>query len=680
MGERVMVEYAQPNTHHSFHIGHARNAILGESVARLAEFAGFETIRASYPGDIGLGVITILWAYERFYRGQEPTGLHERGQWLLDIYAEATALLTEKEGETAEEKKRREQFESERREMYRRWDAGDPELIKLWRRTRQWSLEELDDILRLLDIKIDVFFFESEVDKPSKAIVEELIARGIAEDERPQGGPVIVKIDERLGLKKEKYRVAVILRSDGTTLYATKDLALAKVKFEKYNVDRSVYVVDVRQSLHFQQVFKILELWGFPQARNCYHLAYGFVTLPEGAMSARKGNVVFFKDVADEAHRRVQAVIAEKNPSLNPEERQQVARAVGLGAIAYAKNELEQTKLAVRSAQAEEKAANAGADLGRKNNAERDQHAAELGQRAAEAKMAFLKAKRAWLKRHIRFTEHNIYAAEARYHLEKAKVASAKNIRPSGFQLANFEKQARQRSEAMQRARLAADDEKKRAEGKRQDWNKKEQEYMTAKGIKGVALYPAAPASFVSRTPIRTPDDLKGKKFRVLATPIESAMMAAMGATGVPMPWGDTLPALQQGAVDGVEAGLTVLVIFKYFDVVKWHTNTDHYIIHSTAIVSKKWLDGLPAELQKAVVEEGPAVHAELLPWTKNFYEEGVKLWKDKTKEGWIELTAEQRAAFRARMQGVDEKVAAQVPGVKEWLDLLRAKSKQYAR
>ncbi|HKZ55882.1 MAG TPA: arginine--tRNA ligase [Anaerolineales bacterium] len=344
MGERVMVEYAQPNTHHSFHIGHARNAILGESVARLAEFAGFETIRASYPGDIGLGVITILWAYERFYRGQEPTGLHERGQWLLKIYAEATTLLTEKEGETAEEKKRREQFESERREMYRRWDAGDAELIELWRRTRQWSLEELDDILRMLNIKIDVFFFESEVDKPSKAIVEELIARGIAEDERPHGGPVIVKIDERLGLKKEKYRVAVILRSDGTTLYATKDLALAKVKFEKYNVDRSVYVVDVRQSLHFQQVFKILELWGFPQARNCYHLAYGFVTLPEGAMSARTGNVVFFKDVADEAHRRVQAVIAEKNPSLNPEERGQVARAVGLGAIAYAMLSVDNTK------------------------------------------------------------------------------------------------------------------------------------------------------------------------------------------------------------------------------------------------------------------------------------------------------------------------------------------------
>jgi len=98
--ERVMVEYAQPNTHHSFHIGHYRNTILGESLARMMEFAGFETIRASYPGDLGLGVITVLWAYEKFYKGKEPSDIHERGQWLLKIYAEATNLLTEKENET----------------------------------------------------------------------------------------------------------------------------------------------------------------------------------------------------------------------------------------------------------------------------------------------------------------------------------------------------------------------------------------------------------------------------------------------------------------------------------------------------------------------------------------------------------------------------------------------------
>jgi arginyl-tRNA synthetase len=334
-GERVMVEYAQPNTHHSFHIGHARNALLGEALARIVEFAGFDTIRATYPGDIGLGVITVLWAYDKFYRGQEPEGVHERGQWLLKIYAEATSLLTAKEDETPEGKAQREAYDAERREMFRKWDAGDPQVRELWSITRQWSLDELKDILNTLDIHMDVWFFESEVDEPAKAIVDELIARGIADDERPNGGAVIVKIDEKLGLKKEKYRTNVILRNDGTTLYLTKDLALAKVKFEQYHVVRSIYVIDVRQSLHLQQAFAILRLMGFPQAEKCYHLGYGFVSLPDGAIAARHGRVVLFKDVLDEAERRVLAVIAEKNPDLPETERGPVARMVGLGALIY---------------------------------------------------------------------------------------------------------------------------------------------------------------------------------------------------------------------------------------------------------------------------------------------------------------------------------------------------------
>jgi arginyl-tRNA synthetase len=334
--ERVMVEFAQPNTHHSFHIGHARNAILGESLSRIVEFAGFETIRATYPGDIGLGVITVVWAYNKFFKGQEPRDVHERGQWLLKIYVEATSLLEPKENETSEEKSQREAYDAERREMYRKWDAGDPAVRALWLETREWSLEEFREILSMLDIEMDEWFFESEVDEPSKAIVNELVERGIAEDERAQGGPVIVKIDEKLGLGKEKYRTAVILRSDNTSLYLTKDLALAKVKFEQFKVDRSIYVVDNRQSLHFQQAFKILELWGFPQAEKCFHLAYGFVSLPEGAMSARRGRVALFKDVADEAERRALAAMTDRTPEMSNSMRIQTAQQIGLGALAYA--------------------------------------------------------------------------------------------------------------------------------------------------------------------------------------------------------------------------------------------------------------------------------------------------------------------------------------------------------
>jgi arginyl-tRNA synthetase len=333
--ERVMVEYCQPNTHHSFHIGHARNAILGESLARLVEFAGFETIRATYPGDIGLGVITVLWAYDKFYRGQEPEGVHLRGQWLLKVYIEATSLLEPKENETPDERRQREAYDAERREMLRKWDAGDPGVHELWRVTREWSLEELRAVMEMLGIRMDVWFFESEVDRLTKDIVSDLIEEGIADDERPDNGPVLVKIDEKLGLDKEKYRTVVLLRNDGTALYPARDLALAKIKFEQYQVDRSVYVIDVRQSLNMQQVFKILEIWGFKQAEKCFHLGYGFVSLPEGAMSARKGRVVLFKDVADEANRRVLEVIAEKNPEMPAEQRHRVATQIGLGALVY---------------------------------------------------------------------------------------------------------------------------------------------------------------------------------------------------------------------------------------------------------------------------------------------------------------------------------------------------------
>jgi arginyl-tRNA synthetase len=333
--ERVMVEYAQPNMLHSFHIGHSRTTLLGESLARIAEFAGFDTIRATYPGDMGLGVITVMWAYDKFHKGKEPEGVHERGQWLLKIYVEATALLEKKDNETPEETARREAYDTERREMLRKWEAHDPYVRELWTTLREWALEEFRDVLHMMDVHMDVWFYESEANELGKEIVEELIAKGIAEDERPNGGPVIVKIDEKLGLTKEKYRTMVILRSDGSALYSTNDLALAKQKFEKYHVDRSIYVVDFRQELHFQQVFKILEIWGFPQAVKCYHLSYGFVTLPEGAMSARRGRVVLFKEVYDEAVRRVLAVESERSGNVPEEERLKIAEQIGMGALTY---------------------------------------------------------------------------------------------------------------------------------------------------------------------------------------------------------------------------------------------------------------------------------------------------------------------------------------------------------
>ncbi len=154
----------------------------------------------------------------------------------------------------------------------------------------------------ILGIRFDRYYFNSEEEQPGKQVVEELIRGGIAMDERPTG-PVIVKLDELLGLKQEKYRVLVVLRSDNTALYATEDLALAIRKFSDYpDLVKSIYVVDVRQSLHFTQVFKTLEIAGYPWAERCMHIPYEVVSLPGNVvMASREGTIVLLEDLIREA-------------------------------------------------------------------------------------------------------------------------------------------------------------------------------------------------------------------------------------------------------------------------------------------------------------------------------------------------------------------------------------------
>ncbi len=331
--ERVMVEFSQPNTHKAFHVGHLRSAILGDVISRLLDFSGYSVIRANYPGDIGLHVIKWLWCYMNFHRGEKPT--RDITRWMGDLYAEANRRLEENPA-----------LESEVRALYARWDQRDPEVVKLWEETRQWSLDGFEEIYRQLDIHFDVYYFNSQVEHPGKEIVNELIAKGIAVDERPEG-PVVVKLDELLGLKNEKYRVLVVLRSDNTALYATEDLALAKKKFTDYpDLSRSYYVVDVRQSLHFQQVFKTLELAGYEWATRCQHIPYELVILPGNVvMASREGTVVLLEDLIREAIARALTVVREKNPDLSEETKQKIAEAVGIGAIKYPMLARENTKV-----------------------------------------------------------------------------------------------------------------------------------------------------------------------------------------------------------------------------------------------------------------------------------------------------------------------------------------------
>ncbi|MDQ4099506.1 MAG: arginine--tRNA ligase [Chloroflexota bacterium] len=224
-------------------------------------------------------------------------------------------------------------WEAEVKETFQRWERKDSDFVALWEETRAWSVADLTRIFDEFGAVFDVWFWESEVEDAGRAIVRDLLERGIAEIS--EGLPV-VKIDEKLGLEQETYRTMPILRSDGTTLYSTKDLALTQQKFVEYDIDRAIWVVDVRQSLYFDQISKILELAGFEKAANNLHLGYEFVVLPTGVISSRKGNAPMLEDVRDEMLRRARAVIEEKNPELPTETRQQVAWEVGIGALKYA--------------------------------------------------------------------------------------------------------------------------------------------------------------------------------------------------------------------------------------------------------------------------------------------------------------------------------------------------------
>ncbi len=329
--QTVMVEYSNPNTHKPLHVGHLRNVILGGSVCNILEASGKKVVRANYIGDIGLHVIKWMCNYEMYHAGERPG--EDKMRWMADLYSEADRRFHEQEG-----------FEEIVRAYFARWDEGDERIHDLWLQTRQWSMDGFAQVYELLGEHFDRIYFESDVEDSGKVLVDQLIQDGLATDGRPEN-PVIVDLDSLLGTKEE-YRVAVVLRSDGTSLYATKELPLAIMKFDEYALDESIYVIDVRQSLHMKQMQKILELMGYPWAKNMHHLAYEIVNLPGNViMSSRDGTVVLLDDLVREATQRALEVVREKNPELDEDTMMDVAQKVALGAIKYPMISRENTKI-----------------------------------------------------------------------------------------------------------------------------------------------------------------------------------------------------------------------------------------------------------------------------------------------------------------------------------------------
>ena len=330
-GKKVMVEYSQPNTHKGFHVGHLRNVALGDALARIMAYNGHEVIPANYIGDVGTHIARCLWFHQQHRHelegGAEPPPADPpalRGEWLGMLYTAATQRIEEAAGHSPE---LRAQYLGEVSEVLQALESGKGEAYALWRETRQWSLDAFEEIYRWLGARFDHVFYESEMEKPGRQAVEDGLARG-----------VFIHSEGAVGVELEAHGLGflLVLKGDGTTLYATKDLALAEAKFERFGIEESIYVVGAEQTLHFRQVFKTLELLGYPQAANCHHLAYGLVTLPEGKMSSRAGNVILFSRLRSEMHGYIMRNYLEAHRGdWSDEEIEETARRIAVAAIRY---------------------------------------------------------------------------------------------------------------------------------------------------------------------------------------------------------------------------------------------------------------------------------------------------------------------------------------------------------
>jgi arginyl-tRNA synthetase len=314
-------------------VGHMRNLCLGDAIVRLLRADGCDVVAANYLGDVGAHIAKCLWWYLDVLdeAGRTPPD-HARGEWLGELYSAASNRMTDWEEAAAggDEAAAASLAAAKARttEILRALEARDPALMEVWRRTRQWSLDDFAEIYAWCGVTFDRVFYESEVDETGLALVDEYLARG-----------VLVESEGAVGIFNEEVKhmpFFMLRKRDGTSLYATKDLALARKKFEEHHIDRSIYIVDTRQSDHFRHVFLTLEKLGFAQASRCQHVPYEMVELPSGPMATRKGNVILFSALRERMTRHLtENYLAKYREQWPAEEIEHAAHLVALGAIKF---------------------------------------------------------------------------------------------------------------------------------------------------------------------------------------------------------------------------------------------------------------------------------------------------------------------------------------------------------
>lgn len=319
-GEKVIVEYSSPNIGKIFHFGHLRSTVIGNSLANILEFEGYDVFRLNYIGDWGTQFGKLIAAFKKW--GNKELLEQNPLKTLLDLYVRFSN--EEKEDPTLTE---------EARIWFKKLEDKDEEATDLWQWFREESLKEYKKMYEKLNVRFDSFEGEAFYNDKMDVIVKELEEKQLLKESE---GAQVVFLDEYDMIP------VIIKQKNGATLYATRDLASIKHRIENYKVKKSLYVVGSEQALHFKQIFKVAELLGYEEVKDFKHIDFGLVVDETGQkLGTRKGNSVFLKDVIDESVEKVLQIIQEKNPDLDDKVR--ISEQIGIGAVIF--NDLKNNRI-----------------------------------------------------------------------------------------------------------------------------------------------------------------------------------------------------------------------------------------------------------------------------------------------------------------------------------------------
>jgi arginyl-tRNA synthetase len=335
--EKLVVEHSSPNTNKPLHLGHMRNTFLGDAVARICKAAGYTTHVVCLFNDKGIHVCKSMLAWERFANGATPAsagikGDHFVGKWYVAFdkaYREEVKALMEDHGLDEETAKARAPLMQAAQDMYRRWEAGDPEVMALWQTMNSWVYSGFEQTYARIGVTFDKYYYESDTWKLGKAVVEDGLAKGVFT--RQEDGSVWIDLTD-VNLDRK-----LVLRRDGTSVYITQDLGTADLRYQDFGMNRSVYVIGNEQDYHMQVLKEILKRLGHSYADGIYHLSYGMIDLPSGKMKSREGTVVDADDLLEEMYQTAKQATEElgKTEGMADDALHTLYEILALGALKY---------------------------------------------------------------------------------------------------------------------------------------------------------------------------------------------------------------------------------------------------------------------------------------------------------------------------------------------------------